>query len=94
MLILPGIGGSFGSTTASHQRGPRMCQRLAQHRSRLFGSSMRESRGAAARANTGEIDRLQLDAELRVALEHHLLPLDHPEHVVLDDDDLHVAACI
>ena len=47
-----------------------------------------EARAAAGASEAGEIDRLQVAAELRVAKKDHLLPLDHAESVVLNDDDL------
>ena len=61
--------------------------------STLAGSSTREAAGAAGAGVGGEVDGLQIHAELRVALEHHLLPLDLPQGVVLDDDHLDGQAC-
>lgn len=34
-----------------------------------------------------EINRMQIDAIFRIPKKHHLLPLDLPKSVVLDDDD-------
>jgi hypothetical protein len=49
----------------------------------------RDAARAAGAGERGEVDRLQLAAVLRMAKEHHLLPLDHAKRVVLDHHDLH-----
>src|SRR5947199_3212722 len=36
-----------------------------------------------------EIDWRHVESKIVIAEEHHLLPLDHAEHVVLEHDDLH-----
>jgi CHAD domain-containing protein len=41
-------------------------------------------------SDRGEVDRLQLAAIFRIAEEHHPLPLDLAERVVLDDNDLDI----
>ena len=89
MVTWPGMGGSLGSTTACDDGRTLRRERLAPaSSSHFFGSSMVKPAAADRLGVRGEVDRLQIDAELRVALEDHLLPLDLAQRVVLDDDDL------
>ncbi len=81
------MGGSFGSTTACTTVGPSWLQRLAENALRILGTLDGEAARAAGLRHHGEVDGLKLDAELRIAFEDHLLPLDLAENVVLDDDD-------
>ena len=54
----------------------------------IFGPLEREAACAPqASATLAKSIGSQFDPELRVALQDHLLPLDLPEHVVLDHDD-------
>src|SRR5579885_1564396 len=47
-----------------------------------------ESGDTAAVGNFSEVDRLQFHSVFRVGIEHHLLPLDLSQRIVLNDDDL------
>ena len=83
-----GIGGSNGSTTASTSAGFFDANAASSAGRTSSGFSQRKPTPPQASANLHEVDRLELDAVLGVAEEDHLLPLDLPERVVLDDDDL------
>ena len=54
----------------------------------VAGSSARKACPPHASRERDEVDRRELAAILGIAEEDHLLPLDHPERVVLDDHDL------
>src|SRR5262245_44522857 len=71
------------------QSAGRSASIIASSADRTSSGPLAAEADAAARfGERHEVDRRQLDAVLRVAEEHHLLPLDHAEHVVLDHDDL------
>ena len=93
VVILPGQRRLVRIDDGLDDRRARMRERLRRTSLGVLRVLDREAGGAAGLGVGREVDRLQLDAELRVALEDHLLPLDLAEHVVLDDDDLHAAAC-
>src|SRR5205085_7672349 len=60
------------------------CLECVPHLLRLLAT---ESNPAACLGEFHEVDRLQLYSVLGIPEEDHLLPLDHPQCVVLDDDD-------
>ena len=43
--------------------------------------------GSAGPRKVGKVDGLQLHPILWIAFHRELLPLDHPKHVILDDDN-------
>src|SRR5690348_3579125 len=53
----------------------------------FFGLLAAKSNAATGLGKFHEVDRLQLDTICGIAEKYHLLPLDHPEYVVLDDHD-------
>src|SRR5947209_7894424 len=59
---------------------------LVENRSAMLGIFDGESRAAASARKCREIDRVQLDAILRISQKHHLLPLDLAQQIVFDDD--------
>jgi hypothetical protein len=71
-----------------HERGPRRVERLPEDPGAVAGRLQVEGGETAGFRDAHEVDRLELDPELGVAQERHLLPLDLPERVVLDDHDL------
>ena len=87
-VTLGGIGGSNGSTTASTTTGPRVREGLLEHGAALGRVLDPEARPAARAGERDEVDRVEIAAVLRVAEEHHLLPLDLAQGVVLDHHDL------
>ena len=60
----------------------------------MTGSSIVAAFRPHAAGDGGEVDRLELAAELGIAEEDHLLPFDLPERVVLDDDDLDIVEAV
>ena len=89
-VILGGIGGSFGSTTASISAGPGVASAWRRISPQVAGSSIVKPVSAATPGHGRQVDRLQFAGVFRIAQKHHLLPLDLAERVVLDDDDLDV----
>ena len=69
-------------------------QRLGQLLSASLWVLDPETATAACLRELDEVDGRHLDSVLRVAEEDHLLPLDHAQHVVLQDDDLHGEAVL
>src|SRR5690606_35018286 len=65
-----------------------LVESLVQGRKEVFGALDRESFAYQRLFRLGEIDRLQLAAELGVTEEHHLFPGNLVEHVVLDHQQL------
>src|SRR5207247_1917150 len=70
------------------ERGTIGEQHRFECRPRLFGSLTTEADAAAGLGKADEVDRLERHAIFGVAEKDHLFPFDHPERVVLDDDDL------
>jgi hypothetical protein len=64
-------------------------QSFAKHGFGIFRSFDRKATRAASFSECRKVNRLQLDSELRITFKGHLFPLDHTEHVVLNNDDLH-----
>ena len=65
IVMLPGIGGSLGSTTASTTAGPGWASACRSTSSHLRRVVQREARRAAGLARIGEVDRLQLARRTR-----------------------------
>jgi hypothetical protein len=82
------MGGSKGSNDGFDHHGTRRGERLVEDRAAPRGVIDGEAGGPARAGEGREVDGLEVHAEFRIAQKHHLLPLDHPEGVVLDDDDL------
>jgi hypothetical protein len=61
-------------------------ERAVEHGTALRGILDREAGDAARLRDELEVDGLKVAAVLGIAEEHHLLPLDLAERVVLDDD--------
>src|SRR5689334_983067 len=59
-----------------HDRRATVFQRLAKHRCGLLRAIDGESSRATVHRHAGKIDGLQIHAELWIAFENHLLPLD------------------
>src|SRR3954451_16396383 len=85
-VILPGNGGSCGSTTASMTAGPGSASACRKVLSACFGSSMVKPAAPPFRAN-GKIDGLEFHAKLGIRFLYHLLPLDLTQNVVFDHDN-------
>src|SRR3954447_6866693 len=67
---------------------PRRGPRLVEHRAAFAGLFDGQASAAASASKRGEINRLQIAAEFRIAQKHHLFPFDLTKRVVLDDHDL------
>ncbi len=92
----------FSVDLRRHRRLVRVDHRLDQRRARAWPAPRAASRRSLPdrrcvkpatpkpSRDRREVDRLQLADIFRIAQEDHLLPFDLAEHVVLDDDDLHV----
>ena len=74
-VILPGSGGSLGSTTACTRPGPYARAPLAISL-RLPGLFDGVASRAAALRDPSKVDGLQLNPKLRIAIHHHLFPFD------------------
>src|SRR5437588_3385766 len=53
----------------------------------FVGVLNREADATAGMCECDEVDRVQINTVLGIAEEHHLLPLDLSERIVLDDDN-------
>ena len=62
-------------------------ERLFENAAAFLRPFDREAGGTAGARNHREIDRLEVADIFGVPQEHHLLPFDLAERVVLDDDD-------
>ncbi len=68
--------------------GPLTASASIEHLAALFRVLDGETCPTAGPGEGGEVDRLQVAGELRIAQKDHLFPLDLAQRVVLDDDDL------
>jgi hypothetical protein len=79
-----GIGGSFGSTTASISTGAGVLKAMSSVAAHSPWVLDGESGPAACSRECGEVDRGQIACELWIAEEDHLLPADLAQAVVLE----------